>query len=114
MNLSKFDLQIKLSPSQLLRIEDWLVEFYSKCKSRMSSPVVEEGVFKISSADIYNFLSALDVTEENRFDWYKLKKMSVGCIRTIASKKKDILLITYYKDCKILLTDFDLRYLRRS
>ena len=63
MTLSVLDLKIELSPSQLSKIDSWLNNFYSKCKSRMSDPVVEEGFLKISSVDIYNFLSVIDVDE---------------------------------------------------
>jgi hypothetical protein len=59
VDLSKLDLKIELSPSQLSKVNSWLEIFYSKCKSRMSDPAVEDGYLKISSADIYNFLSAI-------------------------------------------------------
>jgi hypothetical protein len=44
MNLSKADLIIELSPSQLIRADKWLRSFYSKWKSRMSDPIVEKWV----------------------------------------------------------------------
>ncbi|MBY0384704.1 hypothetical protein K2X05_06055, partial [bacterium] len=66
MNLSTLDLKIELSPSQLSLADDWLDNFYSNCKSRMSDPFVQNGFLEISSADIYNFLSTIVVTDQNQ------------------------------------------------
>lgn len=100
MNLSKLDLQIELSPSQLLQIDGWLAEFYSKCKSRMSDPIIESSCLKIGSADIYNFLSAINVTDENKLDWYRLKQRSCFILKSTYLRKKNSMVIQHYKDCE--------------
>lgn len=99
MNLSNLDLKIELSPSQLSKINSWLEIFYSKCKSRMSDPIVEDGFLKISSADIYNFLSMIEITDENHFDWYRLKKDSQkSSIQLLWSRKRNTLIKNYYRE----------------
>lgn len=104
MNLSKPDLKIELSPSQLSRMDKWLHTFYSKCKSRMSDPFVDDRSLKISSADIYNFLMAIDVNEENRFDWFRLKYLSIHQIKKTKIKKRNAFVLEHYKSCEELFT----------
>ncbi len=96
MNLSKPDLKIQLSPSQLMRADEWLNNFYSKCKSRMSDPVVEDGFLKISSADIYNFITAIEVTEHSRFDWQRLRVTVQNNIKQLLLKKREPMQKKYY------------------
>jgi hypothetical protein len=98
MGMSQLDLKIELSPSQLLRTDGWLRDFYSKCKSRMSDPIVEGEFLKISSADIYNFLSVIEVTEENRFDRVRLWKYSKERVQELISKKRGQLQKNYYQN----------------
>ncbi len=106
MDLSKPDLKIELSPSQLLRANEWLHIFYSKCKSRMSDPVVENGFLKISSADIYNFLSSIETNGENKFDWVRLRKSVKSSVQQLLSQKKDVLIRVYYQNQLELLGKF--------
>ena len=104
MNLSKHDLKIELSPSQLSRAKNWLQSFYSKCKSRMSDPVIEDGILKISSADIYNFLMAIEIMDENRLDWQRLKSNAQKLLILQENKKRDPLIKEYYKNCRGILS----------
>ncbi len=103
MNLSRLDLKIELSPSQLLRADEWLNNFYSKCKSRMSDPIVENGFLKISSADIYNFLMAIKVNDGNEFDWSRLKKHTTLALQEMRDSKRNFLLRNYYRGSLQLL-----------
>lgn len=64
----------------------------------MSDPIVENGFLKISSADIYNFLSAIDIYENEYFDLLPLRKSSLKCIQTEIKRKKDPILKKYYMD----------------
>lgn len=93
-----FDLKIELSPSQLSKVNSWLENFYSKCESRMSDPIVEGSFLKISSADIYNFLSAIEANEMSEFDLSRLRKSSLKCIQAAIVRKKDPILKKYYMD----------------
>lgn len=104
MDLSKLDLKVELSPSQLTRVDGWLQGFYSKCKSRMSDPIVENGFLKISSADIYNFLMAIELTDENRFDWQRLKTYVEKNLIFQENKRQDPLIKEHYKNCRNLLS----------
>ncbi len=100
MNLSKSDLRIELSPSQLLRADEWLNNFYSKCKSRMSDPIVENGFLKISSADVYNFITAIEVNEHSRFDCFRLKASTLKSLSLISEKNLNPLTLQHYGRCK--------------
>lgn len=102
MDLSKLDLKIELSPSQHLHISGWLENFYAKCKSRMSDPVVEDGYLKISSADIYNFIEAFEVVED-QFDWQRLKWCAQKALIIQERKRRDPLIKEHYKSCRLLL-----------
>jgi hypothetical protein len=105
MDLSKHDLKVELSPSQLSKVDSWLEIFYSKCKSRMSAPIVEDGSLKISSADIYNFLHVIKDENENRFDWYRLRAVSRKGLTELGQRKKDQALCIHYKSFERLLGD---------
>lgn len=109
MNLSNLDLKIELSQSQVSRVNGWLKEFYSKCNSRMSGPVLEDGFLKISSADIYNFLLAINVTPESVFDWFRLKFIATEKLNSRRKMTSDDLKTKYYLDCEKSLRE--LRYL---
>lgn len=104
MDLSNHDLKIELSPSQLSRADSWLQSFYSKCKSRLSDPIIEDGFLKISSADIYNFLMAIEVIDENRLDWQRLKSYVRKLLILQEHKKRDPLIREHYKNCRSLLS----------
>lgn len=103
MNLSALDLKIELSPSQLLQIDEWLENFYSKCKSRMSDPIVEDSFLKISSTDIYNFLAVIDLSKENIFDFARLKRSSIQQLTTISKRKREPLVVNHYSSILELL-----------
>ena len=108
MNLSKLDLKIELSPSQLIRADEWLNNFYSKCKSRMSDPVVKDGFLKISSADIYNFLIKIECRWENELDLFRLKSASLKEIEKLGCRKRDPTLKNHYVSTLDSLFNFKL------
>lgn len=105
MNLSKNDLKIKLSPSQISQSHAWLENFYSKCKSRMSDPVIEDGFLKISSADIYNFLDQAALISPDQLDWYRLKKSSEKLLSDLSERKKTHLVKSHYLAMRKIIKD---------
>lgn len=104
MDLSKPDLKISLSPSQLLHVNGWLQEFYSKCHSRMSDPVIEDGFLKISSADVYNFLMSTKPAGES-FDWFRLKQSAINSINLILGRARNPIRANHYKSCLELISE---------
>lgn len=62
----------------------------------MSDPIVENRFLKISSADVYNFLVAIEVTDENEFDWVRLKNSIVNQLKMKSKRKREPLSIDHY------------------
>lgn len=77
--------------------------FYSKCKSRMSDPIVENGFLNISSADIFNFLSAIEVNDETQFAWFRLRSEAMKVISKKKLHKRAPLLLQHYEQCGKML-----------
>lgn len=107
MKWNDLDLKIPLSHSQAGHLKLALEKFRREKRYQFCEPKIDNGVLRINSSDLINFLDRVECL--NEFDHFRLKALAMKAISKVGSRKKDPLLVQHYRRCEEIVRDLKLR-----